>query len=320
MSGDLSHNRPPKVIISLGEGHVRRFRVVGSERETAARVHKLLVNALAVGASISHHSWLLSAFLGVAVARHKGSLELGVARHAPGGSLLTQNDGLKGLADVPAILPHRRKSRDHGREELVQAVRGDVACRATEEMALRSPQDGGEVIVRERAVTIVLEEGHEQRVHNSHVKYFDTGEKNTELLVLAGASGDAGIVLRIAANLLEEVCHLPGLVVAIVGHVTRKQAVHVARGNAGRGVDYRKPVAEEFVEDLVIAVGTKRLFNCAPVVGVEVLLLVHGKSHETKLRTRSAVERSLPVEFIDSKISCGLSWPCESVIATISRR
>lgn len=73
---------------------------------------------------------------------------------------------------------------------------------------------------RERAVTIVLEMGHKQRIHNGHVKRPDASEKNVELLVLAGADGNAGIVLRIAANLLEEVCHLSGLVVAVVGHVT----------------------------------------------------------------------------------------------------
>ena len=233
----------------------------------------------------------------VAIARLEGSLELGVARHAPGSPLLTQKNGLEGLADVPAVLPHRRKSRDHGREELVQAIRGDVACRTTEEIALDGAQDGDEVIVRERAVTIVLEEGHEQRVHCGHVKCPNAGEKNVELLVLAGAGRDAGIVLRIAANLLEEVCHLSGFVVNVVGHVTLEQAVHVASGDACRSVDDREPVAEELVEDLVIAVGTERLLNCAPVVGVEVLLLVHGKSHEYevahKVRCREVLSRGV---------------------------
>lgn len=134
--------------------------------------------------------------------------------------------------------------------------------------------------MRERTVAIVLKEGHEQRVHNGHVKCPDAGEKNVELLVLAGAGGDAGIVLRIAANLLEEVCHLSGLVVPVVGHMSLEQAVHVTSDDAGRSVDDREPVAEELVEDLVMAVGTERLLNLAPVVGVEVLLLVHGKSHE----------------------------------------
>lgn len=44
--------------------------------------------------------------------------------------------------------------------------------------------------MRERTVTIILEEGHEQWVHNGHVKCPDAGEKNVELLVLAGAGGD----------------------------------------------------------------------------------------------------------------------------------
>lgn len=219
----------------------------------------------------------------VAVARPEGSLELGVARHAPSSPILPQQDGLEGLADVPTVLSHRRKPRNHGREELVQAVRGDVACRATKEIALRSPQDGREIVVRERTVAIVPKEGHEQRVHNGHVKCFDASEKSAEFLVLAGTGGNAGIVLRIAANLLEKVCHLPGLVVAIVGHVTLEQAVHIANGDAGWGVDDREPVAEELVEDLVIAIGTERLLNCAPVVGVEVLLLVHGKTHEDEV-------------------------------------
>lgn len=35
---------------------------------------------------------------------------------------------------------------------------------------------------------------------------------------------------------------------------------------------------------------------------------------------RSAEESDLPVEFIDPKMSCGLSWPCVSEMDTTSRR
>ena len=38
--------------------------------------------------------------------------------------------------------------------------------------------------------------------------------------------------------------------------------------------------AQELVEDLVIAVRAERLLDLAPIVGVEILLLVHGKTHE----------------------------------------
>ena len=108
----------------------------------------------------------------------------------------------------------------------------------------------------------------------------DASEKSVELLVLTGASRDARVVPGITTNLLEELRHLTGLVEAVVRDVALEQAVHVTCDDAGGGVDDRKPVAQELVEDLVIAVRAERLLDLAPVVGVEVLLLVHGKTHE----------------------------------------
>lgn len=85
----------------------------------------------------------------VAVARPERPLKLRVTRHAPGRPLLSQENRLIGLADVAAIVPHRVQPRNHGREELVQAVRRDVTHRATEEVTLRGTQHGGEVVMRE---------------------------------------------------------------------------------------------------------------------------------------------------------------------------
>lgn len=105
----------------------------------------------------------------IAVARPERPLELRVARHASSRPLLSQENRLIGLADVAAVVPHRIQPRDYGREELVQAVRRNVTHRATEEVALRGPQHGGEVVMRERPTDIVLEEGHKQRVHDEDV-------------------------------------------------------------------------------------------------------------------------------------------------------
>ena len=65
------------------------------------------------------------------VARPKRLLELHVARHASSRPLLSQENRLIGLTNVAAIVPRRVQPRDHGREELVQAVRRDVTHRAT---------------------------------------------------------------------------------------------------------------------------------------------------------------------------------------------
>lgn len=105
----------------------------------------------------------------VAVARPERPLELRVARHTPSCPLLAQGDRLKGLADVATVVSHRIHPRDHGREELVQAVRRDVTHRTTEEVALRGPQHGGEIIMREGVADIALEERHKQRVHDEDV-------------------------------------------------------------------------------------------------------------------------------------------------------
>ena len=216
----------------------------------------------------------------VAVARPERPLELRVARHTPSCPLLAQEDRLKGLADVATVISHRTQPRNHGREELVQAVRRDVAHRATEEVALRGPQHGDEVVMREGVADIVLEEGHEQRVHDGDVKLLNASEKNAELLILTGTSRDTRVVPCVATNLLEEVHHLTRLVVAIVHDVPLEQSVHVTRDDAGRRVDDRQPVAQELIEDLVIAVRAERLLDLAPVVSVEILLFVHGKAHE----------------------------------------
>ena len=77
----------------------------------------------------------------VAVARPERPLELRVARHASSRSLLAQENRLIGLADVAAVVPHRVQPCDYGREELVQAVRGDVANRMTKVFSLVSDKE-----------------------------------------------------------------------------------------------------------------------------------------------------------------------------------
>ena len=136
--------------------------------------------------------------------------------------------------------------------------------------------------MREGIANIVLEEGHEQRVHDGDVKLLNASEKNAELLVPAGANRDARVVPCVAANLLEKLSHLPKLVIAIVHDVPLEQSVHVTRDDAGRRIDNRQPVAQK----LVVAVRTERLLDLAPVVCVEVLLLVHGKAHEHEVCLR----------------------------------
>lgn len=116
----------------------------------------------------------------VAVARPERPLELRVARHASSRPLLSQENRLIGLADVAAIVPHRVQPCDYGREELVQAVCRNVTHRATEEVALRGPQHGSEVVMREGITDIVLEEGHGQRVHDGDVKCVDVREEHAD--------------------------------------------------------------------------------------------------------------------------------------------
>ena len=134
----------------------------------------------------------------VAVARPERLPELRVTRHASSRPLLSQKNRLIGLADAATVVSHRVQPCDYGREELVQAVRRDVTHRATEEIALRGPQHGGKVVMREGIADIVLEEGHKQRVHDGDVKCVDASEKNAEHLVLTGTSRDARVVPAIA--------------------------------------------------------------------------------------------------------------------------
>ena len=166
----------------LREGSIRELGVVRREREVAQRVDEFLVDALAIvpehlaplrtGKRVLRHDVLdgegaarevqrvlrmpavlergeqvEAALERVAVARPERPPKLRVARHASGRPLLSQENRLIGLADVAAIVPHRVQPCDHGREELVQAVRRDVTHRATEEVALRGPQHGGKVVM-----------------------------------------------------------------------------------------------------------------------------------------------------------------------------
>lgn len=88
--------------------------------------------------------------------------------------------------------------------------------------------------MQEGIADIVLEERHEQRVHDGDVKLLNASEKNAELLVLTGTSRDARAVPCVATNLLEEFRHLPRLVVAVVHDMTLEQSVYVTRDDAGR--------------------------------------------------------------------------------------
>ena len=195
----------------------------------------------------------------VAVAHPERPLELRVARHAPCRPFLSQKDCLEGLSDVSAVLLNRPQAGNDGREELVQAVRRHVAHGTSEEVALRGPQHGGEVVVREGFADVALEEEHEKRIHHGDVERAYAGEKNAKPLTLTGAGRDARVVTGVATNLLEEVRHLPGLVVAVVRDVTLEEAVHITSGDAGGDVDDREPVAQELVEGLVVAVRPERL-------------------------------------------------------------
>ena len=55
--------------------------------------------------------------------------------------------------------------------------------------------------------------------------------------------------------------HCSGLVVAVIRDVTLEETVHVTSGDAGGSVDDREPVAQELVEDLVVAVRPERLLD-----------------------------------------------------------
>ena len=175
----------------------------------------------------------------VAVARPELPLELRVTRHTPGRPLLAQKDGLIGLPDVTTVIPHHVQPRDHGREELVQAVRRNVTHRATEEVALRGPQHRGKVVMCKGIVDMVLEEGHEQRIHDGDVKRVDAGEKDVKLFVLADTSRNARVVPSVAANLLEKLRHLPRLVVTVIHDVPLEQSVHVTCDNADRDFEVK---------------------------------------------------------------------------------
>ena len=106
------------------------------------------------------------------------------------------------------------------------------------------------------------------------------GEKDVKPLVLAGIGRDARVVSRVAANLFKKARHLPRLIVAVVHDMTFKQSVYVTRDNARRGVDDCQSVAQELVEDFIVAVRSERLLDLTPVVSVEILLFVHRKAHK----------------------------------------
>ena len=121
---------------------------------------------LRMSAVLEHGEQIKAATECVAVARPELPLELRVARHASGCPLLAQENRLIGLTSVAAVTPYHIQLRDYGREELVQAVRRDIAHRATEEITFRGPQHRDVVVMYEDIADIVLKKGHEQRVHN----------------------------------------------------------------------------------------------------------------------------------------------------------
>ena len=54
--------------------------------------------------------------------------------------------------------------------------------------------------MRENPADIVRKEGHRQRIHDGDAERTNAGEKGVELLVLAGADGDAGITAVASAT------------------------------------------------------------------------------------------------------------------------
>lgn len=103
--------------------------------------------------------------------------------------LPAQEDRLAGLADVATIVPHRVQPRDHGREELAQAICRDITHGPPEEAALHSPQRRGEV-VREGIANIVLKEEPKPWVHDGDIGRLNAGEKSVKLLIFLETSLD----------------------------------------------------------------------------------------------------------------------------------
>lgn len=75
------------------------------------------------------------------------------------------------------------------------------------------------------------------------------------------------------------------------------------------GADNRQPVAEEVVEDLVVAVRPEGLLDLAPVIRVEVLLLGHRKAHERVVADEFGRREVLARGVFDPMISCSKYKP-----------